>query len=157
MTQVSPDHAEQQDVPAASRHGRWLALFMLVMLAAVTGWWLYGQPAKAPAPVAKIKVQVTQAEVRAMPVVLQSVGKVVAQASVEVRAQTNGVLRQVFIKDGERVVVGQKLFALETQPLAAALVQAQSQWARDKALADDAAAAQARLKPLAEKEYVTAR
>ncbi len=92
-----------------------------------------------------------------MPVVLQSVGKVVAQASVEVRSQAGGVLREVLIKDGDQVVAGQKLFMLDAQPLAATLAQAQAQWTRDKALADDAAAAQARLKPLADKEYVTAR
>jgi RND family efflux transporter MFP subunit len=107
--------------------------------------------------VAKIEVQVTQVQAQAMPVVLEGVGVVVAQASVEVRPQAGGVLRQVFIRDGDRVVAGQKLFALDAQPLAAALVQAQAQWARDKALADDAVAVQARLKPLAEKEYVTAR
>jgi RND family efflux transporter MFP subunit len=133
-----------------------LLLVALVLVAAGLGWWLFGRTAKAPVAVAPIDVQVTQALSQAMPVVLQSVGKVVAQASVEVRPQAGGVLRQMFIQDGARVVAGQKLFALDAQPLASALVQAQAQWARDKALADAASAAQARLKPLAEKEYVTA-
>ena len=92
-----------------------------------------------------------------MPVQLQSVGKVVAENSVEVRAQTSGMLKQVFVQDGQLLKAGQPLFALDAQPLLAALALAQAQWVRDTALADDAAAAQARLKPLAEKEYVTAR
>ena len=157
MTDESPHDSTRHDVPRTTRRGIWLTLTLLALIAAGTGGWLFARPAKAPAPVAKIEVQVTRAEARAIPVVLQSFGKVVAQASVEVRPQTGGVLRRVFINDGERVVAGQKLFALDAQPLAAALAQAQAQWARDAALATDAAAAQVRLKPLAEKEYVTAR
>lgn len=152
-----PNDANQAITPNAQHRLPWQALLLLLLLALGTAWWFLGRSAKAPAPAAKIEVQVTQAQTRAMPVVLQSVGKVVAQASVEVRPQTGGVLREVFIKDGQQVRAGQKLFALDAQPLAAALAQAQAQWTRDKALADDAAAAQARLKPLAAKEYVTAR
>ena len=153
MTPTHPNDATPDTHPRL----KWLGLVLLVLLVAGAAWWFLGRTTKAPAPAARIEVQVTQAQTRAMPVVLQSVGKVVAQASVEVRPQTGGVLREVFIKDGQRVLAGQKLFALDAQALAAALAQAQAQWARDKALADDAAAAQARLKPLAAKEYVTAR
>ena len=157
MTQVPPDSTAPQ-VRAATRYAKaGAALSLLVLIAAAGAWWLYRQPASAPAPSPGVEVQVTQAQARAMPVVLQSVGRVVAQATVEVRPQAGGVLRQVFIQDGERVVAGQKLFALDALVPAAALAQAQAQWARDQALADDAGAAQARLKPLAEKEYVTAR
>lgn len=157
MTPTPPNDANQAITPDTHHRLKWLAFVLLVLLVAGAAGWFLGRPAKAPAPAARIEVQVTQAQTRAMPVVLQSVGKVVAQASVEVRPQTGGVLREVFIKDGQRVLAGQKLFALDAQPLAAALALAQAQWARDKALADDAAAAQARLKPLAAKEYVTAR
>ncbi|CAM3413880.1 efflux RND transporter periplasmic adaptor subunit [Paracidovorax anthurii] len=144
---------------AARRSHRtaWLLGIGLMACAAAVAWWLFGRkPAAAAAPT-KPLVQVTAVTRRAMPVVLQSVGKVVAQASVEIRPQTGGVLRRVFIHDGDRVVAGQKLFELETQPLAASLAQARAQFVRDKSLADDARDAAARLKPLADKEYVTAR
>lgn len=138
-----------------SRATRWL---LAMLLLAAPGWWYLHRPpstpAAAPAPLA---VQVEAVGRRAMPVVLLSVGKVLAQSSAEIRPQASGMIRRVFISDGETVVRGQKLFELESQPLAAALAQAQAQWARDRALADDARAAQARLKPLADKEYVTAR
>ncbi len=144
-------------VPPSRNRGIGVGLALLVLLIVGASGWFLTRPAKAPARIQRIEVPVTQAQTRAMPVVLQSVGKVVAQASVEVRSQAGGVLREVLIKDGDQVVAGQKLFMLDAQPLAATLAQAQAQWTRDKALADDAAAAQARLKPLADKEYVTAR
>lgn len=153
----APDVSATPVVRSSKNQGIKVGLALLALLIVGTGWWFLTQPAKTPAPTHRIEVQVTQAQTRAMPVVLQSVGKVVAQASVEVRPQTGGVLREVLIKDGDQVVAGQKLFTLDAQPLVATLAQAQAQWIRDKALADDAAAAQARLKPLADKEYVTAR
>jgi len=157
MTDHSAHQGTRNQARRLARRHRWPALAGLALIAAVAGWWFLARPTPSAAPPVPIVVLVTRAETRPMPVVLQSVGKVVAQASVEVRPQTGGVLREVFIKDGERVVAGQKLFALDAQPLTATLALAQAQWTRDKALADDAAAAQARLKPLAEKEYVTAR
>lgn len=144
-------------VRSSKNQGIGVGLALLALLIVGASGWFLTRPAKIPARAQRIEVPVTQVQTRAMPVVLQSVGKVVAQASVEVRAQTGGVLREVLIKDGDQVVAGQKLFTLDAQPLAATLAQAQAQWIRDKALADDAAAAQARLKPLADKEYVTAR
>ena len=154
---IPPDRAAQTSARKRRPSTLSVALLLLLLLvAAGLGWWFFGRTAKVPVALPPIEVQVTQALSQAMPVVLQSVGKVVAQATVEVRPQTGGVLRQVFIQDGARVVAGQKLFSLDAQPLASALVQAQAQWARDTALADEASAAQARLKPLAEKEYVTA-
>lgn len=150
--------AADQTSPQPRRNGWLLALLLLLLLAAgLAAWWWLSRTPPAAAPPRVLEVQVTSAELRPMPVLLNSVGKVVAQASVEVRAQTSGVLRQVFVQDGQLVKAGQPLFALDAQPLLAALALAQAQWVRDTALADDAAAAQARLKPLAEKEYVTAR
>lgn len=141
--------------PAARRYAPWLLLATL-LLAGAAWWWLGRKPEPAAAP-AKPIVQVAAVQRRAMPRVLETVGKVVAQASAEVRPQTGGVVRRVLIQDGERVRAGQKLFELDMQPLQASLAQAQAQWARDVALADDAAAAAARLQPLADKEYVSRR
>lgn len=162
MNDASPSTPPIADTaPAAPRPrrrwGRLVAWVVALVAAGLAAWWFFGrQPAKAAAA-APLVVQVASVERRAMPVLLQSVGKVVAQASVEVRPQTGGVLRKVWIADGDRVVAGQRLFELDTAPLAASLVQARAQFVRDKALADDARAAAARLKPLADKEYVTAR
>lgn len=131
----------------------------LLLIVAGIGWW-YAQAksaAKPPPAAPKLPVQVVRVQTSAMPVVIEAVGKVVPAASVEVRPQIAGVLKSVAIKDGERVAAGQLLFTLDAQPLTAAMAQMQAQLARDRALADDAASSAARLQPLAEKEYVTAK
>jgi membrane fusion protein, multidrug efflux system len=148
-----------QAAPRRRLATRWITAALGLAATGLLAWWFFLRtpaPVRAAAP-PRLAVQVARVTERAMPVLLQSVGKVVAQASVEVRPQVAGVLRQVLIQDGARVVAGQKLFVLDAQPLNAALAQAQAQAARDNALAADAAAAQARLKPLADKEYVSAR
>ena len=150
---ASADHSTDR----RRNRGWWLLTLLLLIAAGLAAWWWLSRTPPAAAPPRVLDVQVTRADLRPMPVLLQSVGKVVAQASVEVRAQTSGMLQQVFVQDGQLVKAGQPLFALDAQPLLAALALAQAQWVRDTALADDAVAAQARLKPLAEKEYVTAR
>ena len=135
---------------------RWWVGGTLLVAAAAAAWYFWGGKPTAPPAAPSFSVRTAAVEIRAMPQVLQAVGKVLASASAEVRPQTNGVLQKVLIEDGARVSTGQPLFTLDAQPLAATLAQAKAQWARDKALADDAAATEARLKPLAAKEYVTA-
>lgn len=165
MNDISEHTSPQGEAPPRAeasqpgKHSHWLliALLLILVAAGFAAWWLFGRRPAAVAAPAPIMVQVATVERRAMPVVLQSVGKVVAQASVEVRPQTGGVLRRVWIADGQRVKAGQRLFDLDTAPLAASLAQARAQFVRDRALADDARDAAARLEPLAAKEYVTAR
>lgn len=135
---------------------RWGTSVLLpaVLGAAAWWWWTHRAPAKPVVP--SFNVRVAPVERRAVPQVLTAVGKVLASGSVELRPQTGGVLDKVLIQDGERVRAGQPLFTIDARPLQATLAQAEAQWARDRALADDAAATEARLRPLAAKEYVSA-
>lgn len=142
---------------SSGRRFAWLAL--AAVLALIGAWAIFEvlhRPQKEAGPT-PIDVQVTQAATRAVPAIVDAVGKVVAHDSVEVRPQTGGVIRQVLIEDGQQVRAGQKLFVLDSAALQASLTQARAQWAHDQALADDAAAAARRMKPLAEREFVTAR
>ncbi|MDF3832463.1 efflux RND transporter periplasmic adaptor subunit [Cupriavidus basilensis] len=157
MTDKPIAETEPPDTAQGRRTFITAAFLALVCLGLAVAAGLFFRPAAKPAPAAPLAVQVIAAAVAPTPVVLQAVGKVTAQASVEVRPQTSGVLRKVWISEGQRVVAGQRLFELDAQPLKATLAQAQAQYARDLALADDAAAAQARLEPLANQEFVTAR
>lgn len=85
---------------------------------------------------------------RPMPILLQSVGQVESEHSVQIRPQVSGMLKRVFFTEGQTVHTGQRLFEIDPAPYRAALVSAKSAWASAKANAD-------RLAPLAAKDYVT--
>ena len=144
---------------AAGRRG--LAGALLALLAGVAWYgWAASRPTTEPAATptaATLVVRIARAEQRAMPRVLEAVGKVLPSSSAEVRPQASGLLREVYIHDGDTVAAGQPLFSIDPQPLRASWAQARAQWSRDQALADDAAQAEQRLRPLAAKEYVSAK
>jgi RND family efflux transporter MFP subunit len=90
-----------------------------------------------------------------MPVIVETVGTVEPEHSVAVRAQVNGVLEQVLFREGDKVQKGQLLFRIDDRALRAALDQAKAALARDQAQLREAEAQRERLKPLAEREYIT--
>src|SRR5918911_473717 len=57
-----------------------------------------------------LTVRAVQAVVKPMPVLIEAVGTVEPEHSVQVRAQVNGVLKDVLFKEGDRVKAGQLLF-----------------------------------------------
>jgi multidrug efflux system membrane fusion protein len=102
-------------------------------------------PGRKDAP---FTVEVTTAQVQAMPVLLQSVGQVVSGHSVTVRPEASGMLKRVFFAEGQFVSAGQRLFLIEPAPYEAAL-------AATKAAAQSAAANADRFAALIERAYVT--
>jgi multidrug efflux system membrane fusion protein len=95
-----------------------------------------------------LAVDVMAARVQPMPVLLQSVGQVVSQHTVQIRPQISGMLKQVFFKEGQSVSKGQRLFQIEPAPFEAALASAKAAWENTKGNAD-------RLETIAKKGYVT--
>jgi len=103
-------------------------------------------------------VPVTTAKVarRDVPVVLEATGTVEPIRTVQVRAQTDGVITRVAFKEGDEVRAGQLLFQIDPRPYRAGLDKAAATLARDRAMADQAQRDLSRLGDLAAKEYVTA-
>jgi len=95
-----------------------------------------------------LAVEVIAARVQPMPVLLQSVGQVVSQHTVQIRPQISGMLKQVFFKEGQSVSKGQRLFQIEPAPFEAALASAKAASENTKGNAD-------RLEAIAKKGYVT--
>jgi RND family efflux transporter MFP subunit len=83
-----------------------------------------------------------------MPIVMQAVGQVQSEHSVQIRPQVSGVLKQVYFNEGQEVAAGQRLFLIDPAPYAAALASTKSAWESAKANAD-------RMAPLAARDYVT--
>ena len=102
-----------------------------------------------------ITVRAVQPVVKPMPVVIEAVGTVEAEHSVQVRAQVSGVLQSVLFKEGDRVKAGQVLFQIDPRTFQAQYNQSLAQLARDKAQLENARAQQERLEPLLKREYIT--
>jgi len=146
-------------------------LLVFTALAAVVlgGYWYWqkptsantekvaGKPGKGAGKRGSGPVTVTTvtAKRQAMPVVIDAVGTVESEHSVAIRPQTNGVLEAVLFKEGDRVKQGQVLFRIDSRPMLASVEQARAALARDQAQLQQARAQEDRLKPLAEKDYIT--
>jgi multidrug efflux system membrane fusion protein len=110
-----------------------------------------------PTPPAKRSVPVTIATAKrgAVPYLVVANGAVEPINTVSVQSQVTGVLTQVFFKEGDDVVTGQKLFQIDSRQYEADLRQAQAVLARDEAQAANAKRDAERYAALVTKDYVT--
>jgi multidrug efflux system membrane fusion protein len=111
---------------------------------------------KQAPPTPPVPVTVGRVERRAVPFELATTGTVEPLQTVEVQAQSSGILQRVAFKEGDEVKQGQLLFQLDPRPYRAALDQAVAALARDRAQAANAEQDLQRYQSLAEKQYVTA-
>jgi multidrug efflux pump subunit AcrB len=81
---------------------------------------------RTPAKEEALTVEVIGVSVQPMPELLQSVGQVVSQHTVQIRPQVSGMLKQVFFKEGQSVYKGQRLFQIEPASFEAALASARA-------------------------------
>lgn len=146
-------------------------VLIFAVVAAITGggYWYWSQQA-ASAPEAQPKkakgkgkgkgggtltVRAAQAVAKPMPVMIEAVGTIEPEHSVQVRAQVSGVLQSVLFKEGDSVKAGQLLFQIDSRTFQAQYNQALAQLARDKAQLENARAQQTRLEPLLKREFIT--
>ncbi len=104
---------------------------------------------------APLVVKTARAEVKPMPVLIDAVGTVEPEHSVQVRAQVSGVLQSVLFREGDKVQAGQMLFQIDPRTFQALYNQAQAQLARDQAQLENARVQQDRLEPLLKREFIT--
>lgn len=83
-------------------------------------------------------VAVGAAETADIPVVLTSLGTVTSLATVTVKSQISGYLKEIHFREGQDVKKGDLLVQIDDQPYQAALEQYQGQLERDQALLDNA-------------------
>jgi multidrug efflux system membrane fusion protein len=141
----------------------------LVFLAVAAGgygawWWWQGGNSAGESQSGKAKgkgkgavliVKATKAVAKPMPVLIEAVGTVEPEHSVQIRAQVSGVLQSVLFKEGDLVKAGQQLFQIDPRTFEASFRQAQAQLARDQAQLENAKVQQDRLEPLLKREYIT--
>lgn len=144
-----------------------LLVFLAIGAVVGGGYWYWQQQAAgnaAPEQKAKGKgkggggplvVKAARAVVKPMPVLIEAVGTVEPEHSVQVRAQVSGVLQSVNFKEGDPVKAGQVLFQIDPRTYRAQYNQSIAAMARNKAQLENARAQQERLEPLLKREFIT--
>jgi membrane fusion protein, multidrug efflux system len=127
----------------AGRRRWWVWVFaaLLTGLLAYTGWIFSGKRAsgQGPPPSAySVPVVVATANKGDIPVYLTGLGTVTALYTATILPQVTGQILQVPFKEGDFVKKGALLVQIDPQPYEAALLQAQGQLQRDKALLEQA-------------------
>jgi len=143
------------------------AVFLAVAAGGYGAWWWWqqsgaaaaegkgGKAAKGKGKGAALIVKAAVAVVKPMPVVIEAVGTVEPEHSVQLRAQVSGVLQSVLFKEGDKVQAGQLLFQIDPRTFQASYNQAQAQLARDQAQLENARVQRDRLEPLLKREFIT--
>lgn len=143
------------------------AVFLAVAAGGYGAWWWWqqsgaaaaegkgGKAAKGKGKGAALIVKATVAVVKPMPVMIEAVGTVEPEHSVQVRAQVSGVLQSVLFKEGDKVQAGQLLFQIDPRTFQASYNQAQAQLARDQAQLENSRVQRDRLEPLLKREFIT--
>jgi multidrug efflux system membrane fusion protein len=138
------------------------AVFALVgagLLAGLAGFYLNSGSADAandPKPAPPVPVQVATATRQDMPVYLRGLGTVQAFNAVDIKAQVNGYLEQVPVREGQEVHKGDIVAVIDPRPYQAALDQAVAQRQQDQAQLADAQLDLKRYQLLAQKSFAPA-
>ncbi len=140
-----------------------MAVVFLAIAAGGYGAWWWWQQSGAVAAEGKggkgkgapLFVKTAKAVAKPMPVLIEAVGSVEPEHSVQVRAQVSGVLQSVLFKEGDLVKAGQQLFQIDPRTFEALYRQSQAQLARDEAQLENAQVQRDRLEPLLKREFIT--
>ncbi len=102
-----------------------------------------------------VPVQVAAVVRKTVPVSLRAIGNVEARSTVSIRTRVDGELTAVLFKEGDEVRAGQLLFTIDPRPYRAALDQAKSNLAKDRAILKNAEAEAARAAALFQRGIVS--
>jgi membrane fusion protein, multidrug efflux system len=90
-----------------------------------------------------------------VPMRLHAIGTVEPMASVAVKAQVEGLIVKVHVRDGQEVAKGDLLFQLDPKPFESELAHAEADLARDQAQLDYARGQETRYKELLANNFVS--
>jgi RND family efflux transporter MFP subunit len=140
----------------ARRKPFFLGIAILIVAAAVYLLWpkkddSSGKQTRSPVQTVKTEL----AEKRAIPITLRANGYVVAFNIVEVRPQTQNIVRAVHVREGQDVKAGQLLFTLDQRSDLSNVERSQAQVASDRAELVEAEAAYKRNQDLFAKKFVS--
>lgn len=112
---------------------RWLLGLGLVLVLA--GYWYHnhqgGEGGRNASRLSVVAVRVARVQRHDLAVVERTIGTVVANVSVQVTPQVQGMLQSANFREGQLVKKGDLLFQIDPRPFEAALAQAKGQLAKD--------------------------
>jgi multidrug efflux system membrane fusion protein len=148
---------------------RWPLILVIVALFSAGIWYFGFQEGPPPAnprgpnpawagsggaPVVPVKA--VAAERRALPVHLKAIGTVTPLNSVTVRSRVDGELLKIHFREGQQVTKGDLLAEIEAEPYRILLAQVEGQYEQSAAQLDVARSDLERLRPLMDRNLVTA-
>lgn len=89
------------------------------------------------------------------PIYINAVGNVAAKFTIDVRSQVTGILKEVHIKEGQDVGIGQLIYTIDPAPYLAELEKAKAQLRVDEARLKLAADKVMRYTSLAEQDFIS--
>lgn len=122
--------------------------------------WLLAACGKQEAPQAvqqAVPVQVVKTVAQDLPITFEFVGQTQSDQAVDIRGRVSGFLVKRSYKEGAMVKAGQLLFEIDHKPFQAQLDAAKAQLAQERARLEVARANLARVKPLAERNALSAK
>lgn len=148
---------ETHSAPKKFKGGRWVAIVLAVTVVGGFWWWRRDRPIEIEAATVSL-----QREASSMPI-LSASGYIIAHQQVLVAAKTPGRVTQVSVEEGDRVLEGALLAALEASELQANVSRSQAeydeaerQWKRYENLWKDRIVARAEVDRI-ETQYKVAR
>lgn len=143
-------------------------VFIVIGAAVAGGYWYWQQSSAAGTGSGEKKgkgkggkgggtltVKAVRAVTKPMPILVEAVGTVESEQSVQIRAQVSGVLQNISFKEGDKVKAGQLLFQIDPRTYQSQYNQAVAALARDRAQLENARAQQQRMEPLLKREFIT--
>ncbi|MGO4810353.1 efflux RND transporter periplasmic adaptor subunit [Cupriavidus sp. 2MCAB6] len=133
---------------------RWTALLPVVAAWALAAC---GKQEAPPAAQQEVPVQVVKTVAQDLPVTFEFVGQTQSDQAVDIRGRVSGFLVKRAYVEGAMVKAGQLLFEIDHKPFQAQLDAAKAQLAQERARLEVARANLARVKPLAERNALSAK
>jgi HlyD family secretion protein len=122
------------DGPASARRPRWplLLLAFAIIIAAASAWYAFGRGDTA------LSYETVPVERGDITVEVSATGTVEPLTQVEISSELSGVMRQVMVKENQRVAKGDMLASLDTTRIAAQVERAEANVQAAQARVDDA-------------------
>jgi HlyD family secretion protein len=115
---------------------RWRWLIGLLLLGGIAGGGFTLYRAKSPSQTAQSQILTAAIEQKSLPITFSANGTVKPERTINVSPKTSGVLKELLVKEGDRVQAGQILARMDNSNFQGQLIQAQAQLAAAQANLD---------------------